>query len=179
MTLDTNEILANHSEFALIIQEILENETVQKMKLYIHHYNTTCFDHCIHVAYASYWIAKKRRLDYVSAARAGMLHDLFLYDWHEKQPDTKGFHAFTHAKTAFGNANKLFHLNPIEKDAILKHMWPVTFSFPRYQESYIITLADKYAALRESFDAYKRNSRLQKLYRYSYVFLTMVILKFI
>ena len=31
-----------------------------------------------------------------------------------------------------------------EKDIILKHMWPVTFfHFPKYRESYLVTIADK------------------------------------
>ena len=47
------------------------------------------------------------------------------------------------------NAQKLFILNEIEKDIILKHMWPVTFSAPKYLESYIITFVDKYCAIKE------------------------------
>ncbi len=49
-----------------------------------------------------------------------MLHDLFLYDWRKKQDDRKGLHAFTHPKTAYKNASKLFALNEKEKDIILK-----------------------------------------------------------
>ena len=35
-------------------------------------------------------------------------------------------------------------LNKTEKDIILKHMWPTNFfAFPRYKETYILTLVDK------------------------------------
>ena len=40
-------------------------------------------------------------LDYVSVARAGMLHDLFLYDWRKRENGRKGLHAFTHPKSAY------------------------------------------------------------------------------
>lgn len=182
MTLDIDEILTNNPEFTLIIDDMIKNNTVQSMNLYKHHYDTSCFEHCIHVAFLSYQMAKKFNLDYVSCARAGLVHDLFLYDWHERQPDRKGLHAYTHPKAAFVNASKLFALNPIEKDMIVKHMWPVTLSLPRYSESYLITFADKYAALAESFHSCKqraRLSKLQKLYRYGYVLLSMLVLRIV
>lgn len=164
-------------EFELIISDLVNNKTVQKMKDYKQHYETTCFDHCKMVAYYSYLLCKKYNLDYISAARAGMLHDLFLYNWRFREDGRKGLHAFTHPKTAFENASKLFDLNKKEKDIILKHMWPVTFfSFPKYTESYIITLVDKYCALQESIKAYKSRKKLQVAYRYAYVFLSMLII---
>lgn len=164
-------------EFEEIISDLINNKTVQKMKNYKQHYETTCFDHCKMVAYYCYLICKKYNLDYISATRAGMLHDLFLYDWHYKQNDRTGLHAFTHPKTAFENASKLFNLNEKEKDIIVKHMWPVTFfHFPKYKESYIITLVDKYCAIQESIKSYKSRKNLQIAYRYAYVFLSMFIL---
>jgi uncharacterized protein len=61
--LDTNE-------FDLIIQDMVSNETVQQMKNYKQHYDTSCFEHCKNVAYYSYIICKKLHLDYISVARA-------------------------------------------------------------------------------------------------------------
>lgn len=169
--------LEKQAEFDFIIQDLVSNETVQKMKLYKQHYDTSCFEHCKNVAYYSYLLCKKYHLDYISVARAGMLHDLFLYDWRLRQDGRKGLHAFTHPKTALTNATKLFTLNKKEKDIILKHMWPVTFfHFPKYKESYIITLVDKYCAIQESINAYRSKSSIQKLYRYAYVFLSMLII---
>ena len=80
-------------ETVLIEDGSAENKTVQKMKNFRQHYETTCFDHCYTVSYYCYLICKKYKLDYISAARAGMLHDLFLYDWRIRQPDRKGLHA--------------------------------------------------------------------------------------
>ncbi len=142
--------LLNEQEFNSIIKDLIENETVQQMKNYNQHYNVSCFTHCVTVSYYSYKMCKALGWDYRSAARAGMLHDLFLYDWRKPRPDGKGLHAFRHPRTALNNATKIFDLNEIEKDAILKHMWPLTVFLPRYKESYIITIADKYAVFLEN-----------------------------
>lgn len=146
----------NDTEFIDLIEDLINNETVQKMKIYNQHYETSTFDHCLNVSYISYKICKKFKLDYKSMARAAMLHDLFLYDWRKKQRDVEidGLHAFSHPKIAYKNASLLFELNDKEKDIILKHMWPVTLPLPRYRESFIITLIDKYSALQETFNHY-------------------------
>ena len=144
------------TEFVEIIKDLMTNETVQKMKDYKQHYDTSCFEHCRNVAYYSYLICRKYNLDYVSVARAGMLHDLFLYDWRQRQDGRKGLHAFTHPKTALENASKLFSLNEKECDIILKHMWPLTIKFPKYKESYVIVFADKYSAILEGIQYYKK-----------------------
>lgn len=168
--------LTNQDEFLLIIQDIITNDTVQKMKEFKQHYDTSCFEHCKKVAYYSYLICKKYNLDYTAAARAGMLHDLFLYDWRERIDNRKGLHAFTHPKTALQNASALFSLSEKEQDIIGKHMWPVTITLPKYAESYIVTFVDKYCALKESFKAYRSQKKLQTMYRYAYVFLSMLII---
>lgn len=170
------ETVTKISEFESIISDLVSNETVQKMNNFRQHYDTSCFEHCKKVAFYSYLICKKYGLDYISAARAGMLHDLFLYDWRKKEDGRKGFHAFRHPRIALNNASKLFSLNTKEQDIILKHMWPVTVAFPKYKESYIITLVDKYCAIQESINAYKSKRKLQLVYRYAYVFLSLFII---
>lgn len=165
------------SEFKSILKDIIENDTVKKMYNFRQHYNTTCFDHCFKVALYNYIICKKLKLDYVSAVRAGMLHDLFLYDWRVHQPGRKRLHAFHHPRIALENSLNLFDLNIKEKDIILKHMWPLTIIPPKYVESYITTFVDKYCALEESFIYYKNNIKLNKIYRYAYVFLSLLVIK--
>lgn len=144
-------------EYFKIISELLKDPNVVEMKNYRQHYSTSCFRHCLEVSYISYIICKKLGLDYVSAARAGLLHDLFLYDWrlpHKNLP-IKGKHAFAHPKIALMNSAKLFELNEKEKDIIVKHMWPVTLlAFPKYKESFIITLVDKYSAIKSCIEYY-------------------------
>lgn len=172
------ELSNNDEEFQRIIKELINNGTVQEMKNYRQHYETTCFDHCYMAAYYCYLICKKYHLDYKSATRGAMLHDLFLYDWRVRQPDRKGFHAFTHGKKACENACKLFDLNEKEKDMIIKHMWPVTIEFPKSIEGFILTLVDKYCALSESFEVIKSRLFMKQTFRYAYLFLSLLVIRF-
>lgn len=165
-------------EFENIIKEIAENQTVQEMKNFKQHYDTSCYDHCANVAYISYRICKKLKLDYVSTARAAMLHDLFLYDWRKRQDGRKGLHAFTHPKTAVENAKKLFELSEKEQDIILKHMWPLTIKLPKYPESYVVTIADKYSAICESCSNYRDTIFTKKMLRYAYIFFSLFFIRF-
>lgn len=174
----TKSNLNQYTEFYTIVQDLISNETVQKMKEYRQHYDTSTYEHCFYVAYISYKICKKLGLDYKAAARAGMLHDLFLYDWRNsrKTLNLEHPHAFIHSKIALKNASKLFNLTEKEKDIIVKHMWPVTLKFPKYPESFIVTFVDKYSALQESFIFYNSFLTKKKLYKYAYIFLCLLIL---
>ena len=137
-----------NNDFLMIINDILLNENVQNLKKFKHHYGSTRFEHCLSVSYYSYLICKFLGLDYISAARAGLLHDLFFYDCESNLARPKK-HLTSHPKIALENAKNLFDLNEIECDIILKHMWPITLSPPKYIESFIITFVDKYCALTE------------------------------
>lgn len=170
------KLIEQDTEFQSIISELISNETVQSMKNFRQHYETTCFDHCYMVSYYCYLICKKYKLDYKSAARAGMIHDLFLYDWRVRQPERKGLHAFTHGKVACENACKLFDLNEKEKDMIIKHMWPVTVNMPKSIEGFILTFVDKYCAMSETFDIFKSRLFMKKTFRYVYLFLSFLVI---
>ena len=165
-------------EFFEITKYLINNPTVLQMKNYRQHYDTNCYDHCIEVAYWSYRFCKKHNLDYVSIARAAILHDLFLYDWRHSKAMLKGWHAFRHPQIALENALNICDLNEKEKDIILKHMWPVTFfQFPKYKESFIITIADKLSALKSFYEYYQSHLMKKKLIRYAYVFFAFTIFK--
>lgn len=169
------------SEFFSIIKDLIANDTVRQMKNYRQHCNTSTYKHCMQVAYYTYIACKKLRLDYVSATRAAMLHDLFLYDWRKKNRsvDLPGLHAFVHPQIALKNANKLFSLNDIEKDVILKHMWPVTFAFPKFRESYIVTIMDKYSACVETYLYIQEKLKTKTFYKYAYIFLSLLFFRVI
>lgn len=166
----------NDKEFESIISEIAENDTVQKMRNFKQHYETSCYDHCLQVSYISYKICKKLNLNYTATARAAMLHDLFLYDWRKREDGRKGLHAFTHPQTALENSMKLFELSEKEQDIIAKHMWPVTPKLPKYPESYIVTLIDKYSAINESFKYYQKTIFSKKALRLAYLFFGLCII---
>ncbi len=175
--IEKNEYLI---EFYHITNELLNHPMVEQMKHYRQHYNTSCYEHCIEVAYWSYVFCKKHGLDYVSIARAGLLHDLFLYDWRHSKKRIGGWHAFLHPKIALKNANKLCNLNEKEQDIIFNHMWPVTFfRFPKYKETYVVTFADKMSAMKSCYHYYQSTIFHKKLLRYAYVFFAFTIFKVI
>ncbi|WP_315118214.1 HD family phosphohydrolase [uncultured Clostridium sp.] len=153
-------------EYLECIRDLVANEEVISMKNYIQHKQTDCLEHCLYVSYYSYLICKKFGFDWRAAARGGLLHDFFLYDWHKKDRENrKRWHGFTHPKIALCNAKSYFNINDIEQDIIYKHMWPLTLSLPLYKESYIIVFIDKYCALMESCNLGRRDNikRLQRL----------------
>lgn len=149
--------MKNKEEFENIIKDIKENETVNLMKNYRQHFNTSCYEHCYNASYYCFLIAKKLHWDYKSVARAAMLHDLFLYDWRKRENNRKGFHAFTHGNTACQNACKLFNLTEKEQNIIKRHMFPVTLIPPKSKEGLLLTLVDKYCGLIEIKSKFKRN----------------------
>ncbi len=141
--------------FHALIKDLTAHETVSAMDGFIQHGSITCLEHCLHVAYTSYRLCRFLGLDYTAAARGALLHDLFLYDWHTtKLP--KGLHAFRHPHIALANATRCFSLSQKEQDIIKKHMWPLTVRFPRYQESLVVSLVDKYCAVIETVQNLKR-----------------------
>lgn len=162
-------LLDEYLEYHKLVSDLIDNQIVLEMMDYIQHGTTSCYQHCINVSYYSYKLAKKLNLDARSVARAALLHDLFLYDWH-KAPQVKNLfkkHGFTHPKKALENANKYFLLNKTEKDIILKHMWPLTLTLPKYKESYIVILMDKYCCLIETF--YPKFKKIPFFHKVSYL----------
>ena len=138
--------------FYKILREVARDPVVLSMKNFPHHGDTNCYTHCLHVAYFNYKLCRRLHLDYHAAARAGMIHDLFLYDWHTHAEETgERFHGLKHPAKALKNAHQHFSLNHTEKDVILNHMWPVTpLQIPRTMEGWVIVLSDKYCGLLET-----------------------------
>lgn len=135
-------------EYTESVKDLFAHNNVGRMSDFIQHGNVTCLEHSKRVSYKSYKICKFLKLDYRSAARGGLLHDYFLYDWHNSP---YRLHGFSHPGLALANANRDFKLNKIEQDIIKKHMWPITIIPPRHLESLIVCLVDKYCSAIEVF----------------------------
>lgn len=142
-------------QYVAIVQDLLAQPAVQKLANYTQHHHSNRLQHSIAVSYDSYKIAKRMHLDYKSTARAGLLHDLFYYDWRTTKFDL-GSHAFIHPRVALRNAEKITSLNPKERDIILKHMFGATLAVPKYMESLIVSLVDDYEAEHEFFGPLRR-----------------------
>jgi len=139
------------------VRDIIESPVFQSMDNYMQHGDTTCKAHCIKVSYMGYCICRKMGWEYAEVARAGLLHDLFLYDWHTHAKETgEHFHGFTHPQTALKNAVKYFNLTEKEKDMILRHMWPLTPIPPKSWDGMVIIYSDKFCGLIETMARVKR-----------------------
>ncbi len=62
------------------VKDIFYTDEVKAMAGFHQHCNTSRLQHSFNVSYYSFILAKKLKLDYRAAARAGLLHDLYLYD---------------------------------------------------------------------------------------------------
>lgn len=136
-------------------KEILKSENMQKEKKFIQHGNISVFDHSVAVAIECLKIAHRLGIpvDQKTLIRGALLHDYFLYDWHESDKSHR-LHGFTHAKKALVNAEKEYELNKIEKNMIYCHMFPLNLRIPKYRESIILTIADKMVAIKETLEPY-------------------------
>lgn len=142
-------------EFTQLIGDILHHKEFVRLKDYRHHSNHI-YDHVHRVSFLSYCIAKVLSLNYEAAARGGLLHDFFLYDWRERKLSDsaggfkqRGLHGREHPYTALENARRFFPVSDREADIIVKHMFPKTKTLPRYPESFVVSISDKIAAVYE------------------------------
>ena len=81
--------------------------------------------------------------------RGALLHDYFLYDWHEKNAGHR-FHGFIHAGRALQNAKNDFELTRREENIISRHMFPLNIVPPMCKEAWLVCLADKICASKET-----------------------------
>ena len=134
----------NEKVFREILTEVCKNSRLLSSNRFVQHGSTSVFRHSVAVAYVSFYIAEKYRIrvDQHALIRGALLHDYFLYDWHEKD-DSHKWHGFYHAGKALQNAMEDFDLNEVEQDIIRCHMFPLNPRPPKYMESWIICYADK------------------------------------
>lgn len=137
-------------------REILHSENFRHTREFIQHGNQTVYRHSLEVAVCSLEISRRLRIRCRERelVRGALLHDYFLYDWHDKiRKGPEGhqrFHGFRHPGIALRNAEQDYELTPRERDIIRKHMWPLTVLPPLCTEAWIVTAADKYCSLRET-----------------------------
>lgn len=147
------------------LESLLANDKVCEMKQYIQHGTITTFEHSLSVAVISHMIAKKYNLD-VSIKElltGAMLHDFFLYDWHDGRLRTEGIHGFSHPATALKNANTYFSLTDKEQNIIQSHMFPMTITkVPKCKEAAIVCIADKICATWETVNGFYKKVFFRK-----------------
>lgn len=143
---------ADECFFRRSVSELLAEKDVRSMGEFTQHAQISTLEHCISVAYVSFWFSEKLhwRVDRRSLARGALLHDFFLYDWHKDASGRKGLHGFTHPRAALENAEARFRLTDRERNIIVRHMWPLTPVPPKCREAFLVSAADKYCSLVET-----------------------------
>lgn len=139
--------------------DILQGNNFISTKAYVQHGSMSVNQHCKSVAEASLRINKRLRLngDNRELVRGALLHDYFLYDWHNREKK-KGerLHGFAHANAAFTNAVNDYDISEKQKNIICSHMWPLNLTkLPRCREAWIVTFADKYCSLMETLKVHR------------------------
>lgn len=146
-------------------EDILQSPNFRSTRSYIQHGNMTVYNHCINVAKYSVAISRKLHIPCNQRAliRGALLHDYFLYDWHDKEHrGIQNLHGFYHPGIALTNASREYRLTLREKEIIRKHMWPLTVVPPTCREAWIVTTADKWCSLLETFSIHRGHGKLLK-----------------
>lgn len=134
--------------------DILDSDNFNSTKRHLQHGSMTVHKHCMDVAIYSLLLNKKLGLkcNKHDLIRGALLHDYFLYDWHDKEylSQRKRLHGFWHPGIALRNAEKEYELNNRQREIIRKHMWPLTVVPPTCREAWVVTAADKYCSLMET-----------------------------
>lgn len=132
-------------------KDILDSKSIQIQKQCLQHGKRTVFEHSLAVALMCLTINEflHLKLNERRLIRGALLHDYFLYDWHVKDKSHR-LHGFRHPYFALENARKEYELDPVLEDMIVKHMFPLIPIPPKYRESWVLCIADKICAAKET-----------------------------
>ena len=136
----------HNKEYKKITKHIFKDKHFMTLKDIPHH-GIKRLTHVVRVSYFSYIIAKKLKLDYKTAATAGLLHDFYFEVDPSKFIENMKFQ-YQHTIIAADNAKKYFNASEKEINIIKTHMFPITLP-SKYLEGWIVSLVDKGVATYE------------------------------
>ena len=144
-----------NADFLQCVEPLLESPQVRSMKRWRRHFFVTCYEHSVFVSYVAFRLARRFGGDCRAAARAGLLHDLYLYDPADRSAHP-GLQCLDHPEFALRNAEALCpDLTENEKNAIVSHMFPLAVHLPRCREALAVNLADDICAVLEAAHLYR------------------------
>ena len=120
------------NQYLNYVSDLMQDTAVQSMRLLPQHRaGVSCYHHSVLVSYASWRVCDWLGLDARAAARGGLLHDFYLYNWRDA-------------------ARARFSLTWREEDIIRSHMFPYTpTKVYRCLESAVVSTMDKLCAAAE------------------------------
>lgn len=147
--------------------DILQSSNFRRTRQHVQHGSKTVNSHCMDVAKCSLYLSEKLAKLHIRCSRrelirGALLHDYFLYDWHDKDHvQIHNLHGFYHPGIALRNASAEYQLTPRERDIIKKHMWPLTLVPPMCREAWIVTTADKWCSALETLHLHRGHGALK------------------
>ncbi len=146
------------NDYYEIVKDIIETDEFKKRKNYRHHGEISVYEHSLSVSICSYNFARKinsifRReiVNENNMAIAGILHDFYYNDYTKSKEKKSLFkkHGFVHAREALENSREKFpqYMNDHIENTILRHMFPLNITPPKYIEGWIIVFVDKIVSL--------------------------------
>ena len=134
------------------VRQVCSSSRMNKSRTFYQHGKINIYVHSLRVAYICYYWVKKYHLhvDEKALIRGALLHDYFLYDWHDKEHEHKRPHGFFHPSAALCNAKQDFILTRKEENIIQRHMFPLTLIPPGCKEAWLVCMADKVCSTRET-----------------------------
>ena len=136
----------DEERFFELVKEVVGKGRYSQLEEYIQHGDTTVYQHSLAVAYLSYWMVLKYdlKVHLEELIRGALLHDYFLYDWHEKDAG-HSLHGFTHPGKALINACEDFNL------PYIRSRFPCNAAVSVSAETVIVCMADKICSVYETF----------------------------
>lgn len=148
--------IKNFNEMKNYTNQIMDSEIFQAATRTDHHfgYNIACHEiHvCIVAMFMAYMLSRIGiHFQMHSMIRGILCHDLGLVGRYEKKFYSGLDCALRHPVESVKIARNLLpDLDAIEEDIIVKHMFPMNVTgIPRYKETWIVTIADKWCAITE------------------------------
>ena len=134
-------------EYQSVVRDILDNEEFKKLYLEPHH-GISRYLHVLRVSKIAFGFCKIFKVKRIrEITRSALLHD-FYFD-----KDLEGYDAYErlsiHPYKALDNSLKYYNLSDLERDIIVKHMYPNTKERPKYFGTYLVSICDKVADIYE------------------------------
>lgn len=135
-------------------REIMDSEEFQSAFCQIHHMRTTVAEHSVNVAVISILLClvltkMHRAVDLRAVVQAALCHDLGILGRENKYHSNYQC-CQQHPVDSVETARRILREYDDKTLQIIEtHMWPARPGRPSSLEGYIVTLADKYAAIRE------------------------------
>ena len=139
------------AEYINSVYDLMGDPAVGSMRwLPQHRAGVSCYDHCVLVSHSSWRVCRFLGLNRRAAARGGLLHDFYLYNWQDRTSHPGVHHAWQHPDIALANARARFAVTDTEADIIRSHMFPLTLTKPHHTlEAAVVGLMDKLCAAAE------------------------------